>query len=142
MEFKFTLRDLNDAFMEYCNSSISNIDTLEDALKKENFLYLKAIQEFIFYFIDEYLNDYYITGYEKELNTIYGKYKEYFNKSYNVIVYGQEVDASTADPVRLKGVLAADEEELREKVAKLAWNEGGIYNMTGYDVISEEDADE
>lgn len=142
MEFKFTLRDLNDAFTEYCNGCISNIDTLEDALKKENFLYLKAIQEFIFYFIDEYLNDYFITGYERELKTIYEKYKEYFNKSYNVIVYGQEVDASTADPVRLKGVLAADEEELREKVAKLAWNEGGIYNMTGYDVISEEDADE
>lgn len=139
MRLKFTLLDLISAFNEYSAGSIRHIDELTEELKKENFIYLKAIQEFIFFFIDEYINEYLIETHEKHLKELYEQYKLYYSKSYDVKAYGQECDASTADPVILKGIIAADEEELSEKVRKRAWNEGGIFNLVHYDILNTED---
>lgn len=139
MIMKFTLLDLINAFNEYSAGSVHNFDELTEEQKKENFIYIKAIQEFIFFFMDEYINEYLIETHEKHLKELYEKYKLYFSKSYDVKAYGQECDASTADPVILNGILAADEEELTEKVRKRAWNEGHIYNMIGYDILNTEE---
>lgn len=139
MLFNFTLKDLNDAFKEYCEGSIRNIDNLSEEEKKEDFQYLKAIDEFISYFTDEYLNDYYIDCYQRDLKTVYDSYKLRFSKSYDVKAYGQEVDASTADPVVITDIIAADEEELQRKVKEKAWKEGRIYNLVSFEVLSIKD---
>lgn len=136
MQFNFTLKDLNDAFKEYCEDLVENIDNHSEEQKKENFQYIKAIDEFIFWFIDEYLNDYYIDNYEEDLKTVYDSYKLRFSKSYDVKAYGEEYDASTADPVILKGIIAADEEELRRKVYKEARSKSRIYNLVSFEVLN------
>ena len=139
MIMKFTLLDLINAFNEYSADSVHHFEELTEEQQKENFVYIKAIQEFIFFFIDEYINEYLIETHEKHLKELYEKYKLYFVKSYTVKAYGQEYDASTADPVILHGILAADAEELTEKVRKRARDEGGIYNMIGYDILKTEE---
>lgn len=139
MTITITLKDLNNAFKEYCEGSVRNIDNFTEEQKKENFQYLKAISEFIFYFSDEYLSDYYIGAYQGDLKTIYDSYKLRFSKSYDVKAYGQEYDASTADPVILKSIIAADEEELQRKVKEKAWKEGRIYNLVSFEVLSIKD---
>lgn len=139
MLFNFTLKDLNDAFKEYCEDLVSNIDNLSEEQKKENYQYITAINEFISYFTDEYLNDYYIDCYQRDLKTVYDSYKLRFSKSYDVEAYGQEYDASTADPVLLKSIIAADEEELQRKVKEKAWKEGRIYNLISFEVLSIKD---
>lgn len=139
MIMKFTLMDLISAFNEYSADNVNHIDELTEEQKKENFVYIKAIQEFIFFFMDEYINEYLIETHEKHLKELYEKYKRYFTKYYDVKAYGQECDASPADPVILKGIIAADAEELTEKVRKRAWNEGGIYNLIGYDILNTEE---
>lgn len=136
MIMKFTLMDLINAFNEYSADSVRHFDELTEEQKKENYIYIKAIQEFIFFFMDEYINEYLIETHEKHLKELYEKYKLYFSKSYDVKAYGQEWDTSPADPVILNGILAADEEELSEKVRKRAWNEGGIYNLISYDILN------
>lgn len=141
MRLKFTLLDLISAFNEYSAGSVRHIDEHTEEQKKEDFIYLKAIQEFIFFFMDEYINEYLIETHEKHLKELYENYKLYFSKSYDVKAYGQECDASTADPVILKGIIAADEEELSEKVRKRAWHEGGIYNLINYDILNKEDSE-
>lgn len=141
MRLYFTLLDLLTAFKEYSEESIQNIDELTEELKKENFLYLKAIQEFISWFSDDYINDVVFNKFENDLKNVYEHYKHYYSKPYDVIAYGQECDASTADPVTLKGIMAADEKELSEKVRKRAWSEGGIYNLVYYDIINKEDSE-
>lgn len=138
MIMKFTLLDLINAFREYSADSVHHIDELTEEEKKENYIYLKAIQEFIFFFMDEYINEYLIETHEKHLNELYEQYKLYYSKSYDVKAYGQECDASTADPVILNGIIAADEKELTEKVRKRAWKEGGIYNLINYDILNTE----
>ena len=139
MIMKFTLMDLINAFNEYSADSVHHIDKLTEEQKKENFIYIKAIQEFIFFFMDEYINECIIEIPEKHLKELYEKYKLYFTKCYDVKAYGQECDASPADPVIIKGIIAADAEELSEKVRKRAWNEGGIYNLIGYDILNMEE---
>lgn len=139
MIMKFTLQDLINAFNEYSADNVHHFEELTEEQNKENFIYIKAIQEFIFFFMDEYINEYLIETHEKHLKELYEKYKLYFSKSYDVKAYGQECDASPADPVILKGIIAADSEELAEKVRKRAWNEGGIYNLIGYDILNTEE---
>lgn len=39
MLFNFTLKDLNDAFKEYCEDLVSNIDNLSEEQKKEGRIY-------------------------------------------------------------------------------------------------------
>lgn len=137
MNLKFTLNDLNDAFTEYCEGSIENIDKLTPEQRKENFIYLKAIHEFLLYFTDEYCNDF-IADMQHHNDDTYEAYKEkYFSDVYTVKVYGQEFDASTVDPVILEGIIAADEDELERKIKTIAWTEHGIYSVTDYEVITD-----
>ena len=137
MNLKYTLNDLNNAFTKYCEGSIKNIDELTPEQRKENFIYLKAIHEFLDYFTDEYCNDF-IAEKQQHIYNVYKTYKEkYFSDVYKVKVYGQEYDASTADPVILEGIIAADKDELERKIRTIAWKEHAIYNMTSYEVITE-----
>lgn len=145
MQVNFTLKDLNDAFNLYCEYSIEYLkrteQMTENRLKEEEYQTLKAVNDFVNFFRNTYICRGYLDCIEDDLKTIFDKYKKHFSKSYDVIVYGQEIDASTADPVELKGVIAADEEELERKLRSLSWEEGGIFVMSGYDILNKEESD-
>lgn len=99
----------------------------------------KQFRNLFFFFANDYLSDYYIDNYTSDLNVVYEKYKAYFLKSYDVKVYGQEWDMSPADPVILKGVIAADADELERKIReKLKDVKSNIYSITKYEVINNE----
>lgn len=142
MQVNFTLKDLNDAFNLYCEYSIEYLKRTEQMAEnrlEEEYQTLKAVNDFVNFFRNKYICRGYLDSIEDDLTTIFDKYKKHFSKSYDVIVYGQEIDASTADPVELKGVIAADKEELERMLSSLSWEKGGIFVMSGYDILNKKE---
>lgn len=137
MKIKFTLEDLTAAFDEYSEGTIKHLKELNEEEKLENWTYIKAIYDFLIFFTDDYCYNH-ISDSQDECKRIIEEYERYYAKSYDVKVYGQEYDASTADPVILKGVTAADAEDLKEKVKERARKESNIYAVSAFEILKSE----